>query len=216
MFSGQLFNQQEQHFLNHSKRQKMTNQMAKAGVILIIIAILVTGIIVSSIFALEANKERIKAEQTAEELACQVIETDAQRVIAETELNERVIAEEKAKIARVNKLIAEGSTSLQKERFDEAILSYRRANNEALLIDPNPRFFDKNEMLSRIRHLRQTADNAKNDHNFNLNLNTGLALIQVNDYKAAQQYLAKAYQSRSDDKTLNNAIELCREKADLP
>jgi len=223
MSSHPLLNQQEQFFLNRSIRQKKRNQMVQFSFISGIIVTLLVGVITSNIFRLEAKKKQQEVEKVAEELRCQVEETETQRKIAtfeadraQQELRDRIIAEEKATMERIRKLIAEGNTLRQEKQFDEAILSYQRADQEASYVIRPSLNFEKIHVEVDIQTLIHSTQKEQNDYLFDLNLNTALALIEVKHYRVAQKYLSKAFQSRPENEALNRAIEICRQKIDSP
>ena len=145
-----------------------------------------------------ANTQTEFAKQKEREATEQAKIAERETKNAKNELETRIAAEKREKTERLNKLIAEGGAYRKEKKFDEALKAYFEGIEIGVA--------NSTQMLNA---LIDSTNEEKNNHEFDFNLRTGLALKEANQITTALRYLQKARESKPNHKEVEEAIRQC-------
>ena len=139
------------------------------------------------------------AKQKEREATEQAMIAERETKNAKNELETRIAAEKREKTERLNKLIAEGGAYRKEKKFDEALKAYFEGIEIGVA--------NSTQMLNA---LIDSTNEEKNNHEFDSNLRTGLALKEANQITTALRYLQKARDSKPHQEGIEEAIFQCK------
>lgn len=128
--------------------------------------------------------------------------SDSLAKVARTATSEARDALAKSQKDQINRLLSDAYAFRKDKRFVDAIQAYGEAKELA----------ETSEEKSNIAAQIASAQKENNDADFERNRDTGIALKEANQCRAAIRYLEAAQKARRDDNIVKKALEDCKAK----